>query len=133
MRNKKKNAARMIVLSSVAVVISLFTAAICLYAAADTNPYVGMDKMNVGPTYQLEDLNAVEGVAMASADAVELYKGMGMKDSIDLKGLENSILKQATTDVDSLNNAQVPEPATLTLLTLGGLAILRKSRKNKKN
>jgi len=131
-RNKSKKNARMVVMFSAAVVISLFTAAVCIFANSDVNARVGMEKADFGPTYKLEEIHSVEGIAMAKADAVGLYRDMGTQDSIDLNGLEDSLLKP-TAELDGLNNAQVPEPATVTLLTLGGLALLRKSRRNKKN
>lgn len=130
-KRNKTNATRLVVISSVAFVIMLFTAAVCIFANTGNDYSMAAEKMDFGPTYKLEDFKSLDGMAMAKTDTIEMYRTLGTENSMDLNGLEKSVLGPK---IDGINgqDAQVPEPATITLLTLGGLAILRKGRKNRK-
>ncbi len=123
----------MVLISSAAVVISLFAIAVCLFANGGATPCIQTQKMDFGPAYKLEDLDSVDGMVMAKTDAVDLYKNIGTQNSIDLKGLDESLLKGQVRGIEGLDETQVPEPATVTLLALGGLAMLRKRRGSRKN
>lgn len=113
MKRNKKQITKVGIIS-IAAVLGLLATSIALYAAGD-NQTIRVETYQVAaaPTYAVD---------------TDLLDGNGTLAGTDEMELAN--LNLEVTDIDMAQN-EVPEPATMSMLGLGGLALLRRRRNRK--
>lgn len=105
---------------SVTVIISLLAAAAWIYQNVDQTPRVKAVVVEEMPSYALADLDNIT-LADNSMD-------------LNIKPIEMELGLETLNDFDiaQLEQGQVPEPATVSMLVIGGLGLLARRRKNRK-
>lgn len=122
--NRKRNIILAVTASFVALML---LASVALFYADEADVRVESRSLQKTSSYSLDDIDLIEPAddPLGATDA----------DAIDMLITEDIVVDDVTLDAMNLNRdfqgEQVPEPASITLLSLGGLALLRRRRNRK--